>query len=161
MYPKRTQTRFLILLLTLAGALAACSGAPNLGALTPVPDLPTVLPVPPGAAATPTTAAAGNTAPAPLLLTQGDSGKTLTMKVGQMLQLRLRDRRWSGPVVDQKILAIAPMNEMLMQGTYGWNYRAVAPGQTTLTTEGACIPGPSGIACMSIELYKVTITVTP
>ncbi|HMA37703.1 MAG TPA: hypothetical protein VKY74_24835 [Chloroflexia bacterium] len=141
-------------------ATATPAPPPTDTALPPLP--PTVTPpaAPPPAPrqTTPTPGAANGDQ---VLLTNHDSNHTVTLKVGQVLSLQLRDRQWSAPVVDQTLLQVVPLNVMLPQGLSRWDYRAIAPGQTTLTTEGACPPNPNGPTCMSILLYKVTIVVTP
>ena len=95
------------------------------------------------------------------VITDTNTGQTITLKVGQMLLVELHDRKWSTPVVDTKILALAPLNIAVPQGATAWKYKAIAAGKTNLTTEGACLPSPSGGAtCLSILLYKVMIIVT-
>jgi len=136
-------TILILILLLVSGMGAGSPAAPHPGGTAGTPGVQTPLPG------------------APLLVTNADSGRHVTLHVGQAFQVRLRDRSWSLPVVNGAILQIAPLNEMLVRGLTGWNYRAIAPGQTTLTTMGSCLPAPSGISCASIIRYQVTITVVP
>ncbi|MGI8589142.1 MAG: hypothetical protein ACR2M0_15870 [Chloroflexia bacterium] len=123
---------------------------------TRVPVPPTARPTVGEATAVPTIAAAGNQ-----LITNANDGQTITMKVGETLLVELRDRKWSTPVVDTSILAVAPLNIMVPVGATAWKYKAIAPGRTSLTTEGSCLPSTNGgPRCLSIQLYKVTIIVT-
>lgn len=138
--------------------LAACTGSPDLptgtpgGAAPPVGGAPTPLP-----AGTLAPGAAGK----PPMISNADSGKQLTLQVGQTLAVQLNDRLWADPAVDPKVLELQPSDVPITQGVYYWLYKALAPGTTELTSQGACIPNNTGIQCNSIILYKVTITVQP
>jgi hypothetical protein len=95
------------------------------------------------------------------VITNADGGGQFTFAVGQTFALQLSARRWSQPVVDPQILRALSVPTPTAPDVHRWDYQAVAPGRTDLTTEGACLPAPSGVTCMSIELYKITIIVTP
>jgi hypothetical protein len=95
------------------------------------------------------------------VITNADGGGQFTFAVGQTFSLQLSARRWSQPVVDPRIVRALPVPTPAAPDVNRWDYQAVAPGRTDLTTEGACLPAPSGVTCMSIELYKITIIVTP
>jgi hypothetical protein len=92
---------------------------------------------------------------------EANNGQKITLKVGSTLLVELHERKWSMPVVDAKILVVAPLNIAVPQGASAWKYKAVAPGQTTLTTDGACEAYPTGgVTCASIVVYKVSVVVT-
>ncbi len=93
------------------------------------------------------------------LLTNDNNNSSITLHVGDTLLLELRDRQWSTPKLDNAILGVAPLNITVPQGVTAWKYNALTPGQTELTSDGACLPNPGGPSCMSILVYKVTITV--
>jgi hypothetical protein len=93
------------------------------------------------------------------VLTNKDNNSSVTLKVGDTLLVELRDRQWSTPKVDSSILGIAPLNIAVPQGVQAWKYKALAPGQTDLTSRGQCPPNPGGITCTSVLIYKVTVTV--
>jgi len=165
------RVRLPLLLLLVALAATACGGSADPGTpagplptsppgVTTVPAAPTATAVampPPGSTAT---AAPTGEPPTPVLVLGPAAGQQVTLQVGQELQVRLKDRQWSQPVVDPTVLVVAPLNVLLPQGVFGWNYRALAPGQTTLTSQGACAPaGSGGVGCLSIIVYKITITV--
>jgi hypothetical protein len=96
------------------------------------------------------------------VITNADGGGQFTFAVGQKFSLQLSARRWSQPVVDPRIVRALPVPTPAAPDVNRWDYQAVAPGRTDLTTEGACLPAlPGGVTCMSIELYKITIIVTP
>jgi hypothetical protein len=149
--PRKTLALVLFGCLLLA---AGCSGAPNVGVTTPIPDLPTSLPPAP-------TTAGGDAATPAQVLTNTDSGKTVNLKVGQVLSVQLRDRRWSPPSVNADVLQPQVLNVTVPEGVTRWDYKAVAAGTSTFTTEGSCLSNPGGPNCLSIIVYKLTITVTP
>ncbi len=117
------------------------------------------------AAATDTAPAEASTTASPtveggaLVISSTDSEKTFTVQVGQTVSVRLGgSRRWSTPVVNTGILQ--PLPPPMGPAAGIWNYRAAAPGQTTLISEGACLPNPGGPTCLSLVLFRVTIIVT-
>ncbi len=136
-------------LLLAASVLPACSGAPTLTTPVSVPTVP--------AAASPT---AAPTVVPDVVLTGKEGTTPVAMKVGQVLSVQLSNRKWSQPAVDTSVLQLLPGGAVNVEGNYRWDYKAIAPGTTTLTSDGACLPNPNGPACMSIIVYKVTITVT-
>jgi hypothetical protein len=164
-----------------SGAPAAPATAPPLA--SPTAALPTALPTaapatmpatvaPTVAATTAPTTAPPTAIPATLspagtpalarVITNAGGGGEFSFAVGQTFSLQLGARRWSQPVVDPRISRALPAPRPATPDVYRWDYLAVAPGRTDLTTEGACLPAPpGGVTCMSIELYKITIIVTP
>ena len=122
----------------------------------PLP-ITTTAPLPATRSAYPLPSAAGEDQ----VITDINAGQTITLKVGQMLLVELHDRKWSTPLVDTKILAVAPLNIAVPQGATAWKYKAITAGMTNLTTQGACLPGTNGgPTCLSILQYKVMIIVT-
>jgi hypothetical protein len=96
-----------------------------------------------------------------LVITDENNGQTITLKVGQTLLVELHDRNWSKPVVDTKILAVAPLNISVPQGATAWKYKAIMAGKTNFSSEGACPTSTGGgPKCLSILVYKVMINVT-
>ena len=125
---------------------------------TAPPTVPTTAPP----TAIPATASPSGTPALARVITNADGGGQFTFAVGQTFSLQLSARRWSQPVVDPQILRALPVPTPAAPAASRWDYQAVAPGRTDLTTEGACPPAPpGGVTCMSIELYKITIIVTP
>jgi hypothetical protein len=113
-----------------------------------------VAPAAPGTAIPATAPPTGTTAFA-RVITNADGGGQFTFAVGQTFSLQLGARRWSQPVGDAQILRALPVPTPAAPDVYRWDYQAVAPGRTDLTTEGVCLPAPpGGVSCMSIELYK-------
>jgi hypothetical protein len=134
---------------TLIGCLLLCAMLPLLLACGPV------------APAAPATVPPTGTPALARVITNADGGGQFTFAVGQTFSLQLSARRWSQPVADPQILRALPVPTPAAPDVYRWDYQAVAPGGTDLTTEGACLPAPSGVTCMSIELYRITVVVTP
>lgn len=120
--------------------VAAC------GAGAPVPGASRA----PGASSSP---AAGGA----LRVTEADSGRTLTLHVGQTFLLALGDLRWTVDVADPAILARVP-NVLVVRGAQGL-YRGLRPGETTLSATGRpnC---PSGRPCpMFIATFHLAVHV--
>ncbi len=145
---------------------APATAPPSPAAPTPPIAAPTVPPTAaPATELPPTIPATGPPIGTPALarvITNADGGGQFTFAVGQKFSLQLSARRWSQPVVDPRMVRALPVPTPAAPDVNRWDYQAVAPGRTDLTTEGACLPAlPGGVTCMSIELYKITIIVTP
>jgi hypothetical protein len=127
-----------------AGALAGCAQQPT------QPGSPT-------SHVTSSTPAGSSDCPAQLNVTETDGGKTLCVTLGGTVTIDFGPQASSiSGGFDLAGTSLAPASA---QGTYS----AVGKGSTILTTERRNCPKPSPgsgmVACNSIELWKVTITV--
>lgn len=96
----------------------------------------------------------------PLRITQADSGRHLTLKVGERLAVQLVGRMWTAPAGAGKVLQALPTDVPQTTGVYYWEYRAVAPGAVTLTSTGPCLAGSTRQECAGPLAYKIAITIT-
>ncbi|WP_128429872.1 hypothetical protein [Streptomyces cyaneus] len=88
---------------------------------------------------TPTPAATtGTPVPtAPAVLTQDDTGRTVTLSLGDTTQLRLSGRwRETTPTVDGTAIVLVPVDYETDPGFRAWDIRAAAPGEAVLDTTG-------------------------
>ena len=117
-----------------AGVPAAPATAPPVASPTAAPatTLPTAAPTTVSATAPPT-----STPALARVITNADGGGQFTFAVGQTFSLQLSARRWSQPVVDPRILRALPVPTPAAPDVYRWDYQALAPGRTDLTTQGA------------------------
>lgn len=100
---------------------------PAVTAPTPTPTTPTV---------TPTTATP--VPPAPAVLTQDDTGRTVALPLGDTTQLRLSGRwREATPTVDGTAIVLVPVAYESDPGFGAWDIRAAGPGEAVLHTTGA------------------------
>ncbi len=130
--------------LLLGAAAVACAddAAPD----RPTPPVRTSAPTPtptststPGSTPTPTPAPATSTA-GPAVLTQDDTGRTVTLPLGDTTQLRLSGRwRTATPAVDGTAIVLVPVDFESDPGYRAWDVRAVGPGEAVLRT--AAQPG--------------------
>ncbi|MDF3146602.1 hypothetical protein, partial [Streptomyces sp. T21Q-yed] len=74
---------------------------------------------------------------APAVLTQDDTGRTVTLPVGDTTQLRLSGRwRDATPTVDGTAIVLVPVDYETDPGFRAWDIRAAAPGEAVLHTTG-------------------------
>ncbi|WP_329112743.1 hypothetical protein [Streptomyces sp. NBC_01353] len=94
------------------------------GTPTPTPTETTTPPVPP---------------PAPAVLTQDDTGRTITLALGETTQLRLSGRwRETTPTVEGTAIVLVPVDHESDPGFRAWDIRAAEAGEAVLhTTEEA------------------------
>jgi predicted secreted protein len=82
----------------------------------------------------------------PPALTEADTGRTLALRIGDTVRLRLSGTwRWSAPVTDGVTtegpsLALVPVEYESDPGYREWEIRALRPGTTTVRSTGR--PGP-------------------
>jgi len=148
--------RFVAALAALAAILllAACGSAP------PNSGLPGGSPSPAGPASTSPRAAAGSQ------LTNADAGRTVTMKVGDIVEVALRQEPgftgWQGvqssdtmvlqPAVDPRAAAV--------QGISLHDFRAAARGQAQIFASASVLCSP-GAACPALARdWRVTVIVS-
>ena len=83
---------------------------------------------------------------APSIVTLRHSGKTLTMRKGSQVELRLTERyRWVGPRVRGKAVRLTPIEFFVDPGYKAWTVAARRRGTAVVTAVGyrtACDPGP-------------------
>ncbi|MFE7270911.1 hypothetical protein [Streptomyces sp. NPDC057623] len=133
--------------LLLGVAAAACTDtpepnrpAPPTRTATPAPT-PTATPTP---TAAPTPAPATPVPPAPAVLTQKDTGRTVTLPLGDATQLRLSGRwRAATPAVDGTAIVLVPVDYESDPGFRAWDIRAASPGEAVLRSTGG--PGPRAL----------------
>ncbi|WP_406064263.1 hypothetical protein OG462_35845 [Streptomyces sp. NBC_01077] len=98
----------------------------------PAPATTTTAPAP----AT-TTAAPASPSAAPAVLTQDDTGRTVTLPLGDTTQLRLSGRwREAVPTVEGAAIVLVPVDFESDPGYRAWDVRAVGPGEAVLHTAG-------------------------
>ncbi|MCF1599657.1 hypothetical protein [Streptomyces muensis] len=87
---------------------------------------------------TATTATPDPSAPsAPAVLTQDDTGRTVTLALGDTTQLRLSGRwREAAPTVDGTAIVLVPVDYETDPGFRAWDIRAAQPGEAVLRTTG-------------------------
>ncbi|MCB8906167.1 MULTISPECIES: hypothetical protein [unclassified Streptomyces] len=144
--------RAAVALLLGAAAVACADDAPTERPTPPVrtsaPN-PTPTPTPaPGSTSTSTPGPATTTVvpapPAPAVLTQDDSGRTVTLPLGDTTRLRLSGRwRTATPTVDGTAIVLVPVDFESDPGFRAWDIRAVGPGEAVLRTAGQ--PGPRSL----------------
>ncbi|WP_318209611.1 hypothetical protein [Streptomyces sp. SJL17-1] len=142
--PRKTLLTRAAAALLLGAAAVACAddAAPD----RPTPPVRTSAPTPtptststPGSTPTPTPAPATSTA-GPAVLTQDDTGRTVTLPLGDTTQLRLSGRwRTATPAVDGTAIVLVPVDFESDPGYRAWDVRAVGPGEAVLRT--AAQPG--------------------
>ena len=99
---------------------------------TPTPTLATRTPRP-----TPTATTDAPAPPAPAVLTQDDTGRTVTLRLGDSTQLRLSGRwREATPSVDGTAIVLVPVDYEADPGFRAWAIRAAGPGEAVLHTSG-------------------------
>ncbi|MFE0251711.1 hypothetical protein [Streptomyces sp. NPDC059010] len=133
--------------LLLGVAAAACtddpqprSPAPPTRSVTPTVTSPAKTPTP-TPTSTPATPTATPVPPAPDVLTQDDTGRTVTLSVGETTQLRFSGRwREVTPTVDGTAIVLVPVDYETDPGFRAWDVRAAEPGKAVLHTAGP--PGP-------------------
>lgn len=75
------------------------------------------------------------------ILTEGDSGRTVTVGRGGTVQLRLSGRwRWEAPSVDGDSIVLVRLDYESDPGFRAWEVRAVHPGDAVIQANGR--PGP-------------------
>ncbi|GAA4893035.1 hypothetical protein ACFPM3_16875 [Streptomyces coeruleoprunus] len=136
----RTRAAAVTLLLGVAAA-TACTPAPE---PAPSPTGATAAPAPtppPRSTETP-----GE--PAPRVLTEADTGSTVTLAPGDRTQLRLTARhRWEGPAVTGDAVELVPVLFETDPGYAAWDLHAVRTGRAVVTATAR----PEG--------HRVTLTV--
>jgi hypothetical protein len=103
--------------------------------------------------------AAATTTP---IITQRDSGKTFTTRMGRQLTVRLSERyRWTRPKVTGEAIRLSPVNYIRDPGFQEWNVHPRTRGTARITAVGyvesgtrGCDPGPC-----APRLFRVTIVV--
>ncbi|WP_395365635.1 hypothetical protein ACHGLA_32205 [Streptomyces sp. YH02] len=134
--------------LLLGAAAVACAddAAPDrptppvrTSAPTPTPTSTTTAGSTPASTPAPTTSTAG-----PAVLTQDDTGRTVTLSLGDTTQLRFSGRwRTATPAVDGTAIVLVPVDFESDPGYRAWDIRAVGPGEAVLRT--AAQPGPRSL----------------
>ncbi|MFD7445052.1 protease inhibitor I42 family protein [Streptomyces sp. NPDC059909] len=127
-------------------AAAACTNEPtpsSTSALpTPVSTTPPPTAVPPTTLAPSPSDSPSSATPPPTVLTEADSGLTVTLAVGATVPLRLDSRlQWETPTVDGPGVTLVPVAYKSDPGYREWEIRAERPGEVVVRTTG---PGPSG-----------------
>lgn len=75
------------------------------------------------------------------VLTEGDSGRTVTLARGGTVQLRLSSRwRWEAPSADGDSIVLIRVDYESDPGFRAWEVRAVHPGNAVIRANGR--PGP-------------------
>ncbi|MFF3843196.1 hypothetical protein [Streptomyces sp. NPDC001930] len=130
--------RVAVALLLGAAAVACADDTPPVRTSAPNPTLTATTP---GSTAAPTPAPATTTAvpapPAPAVLTQDDTGRTVTLPLGDTTRLHLSGRwRTATPTVDGTAIVLVPVDFESDPGFRAWEIRAVGPGEAVLRTAG-------------------------
>ncbi|MFE6624918.1 hypothetical protein [Streptomyces sp. NPDC057740] len=74
---------------------------------------------------------------APAVLTQDDTGRTVTLALDDTTQLRLSGRwRETAPTVDGRAVVLVPVDYETDPGFRAWDVRAAEPGEAVLRTTG-------------------------
>src|SRR5262249_4837614 len=97
--------------------------------------------------------ATAQAARAPRTVTLRDSGKTLLMRKGAELQLRLTERyQWLAPRVHGTAVRLVPITFVRDPGYRAWSVRARARGRAVVSAvgfgasrSGSCDPGPCSL----------------
>ncbi|MEY9989559.1 hypothetical protein ABIE67_001591 [Streptomyces sp. V4I8] len=105
-------------------------------------------PTPPAQSATHTRTPSASTTspapPAPTVLTQDDTGRTVTLPLGDTAQLRLSGRwRQTTPTVDGTAIVLVAVDYETDPGFSAWDIRATGRGEAVLHTAGG--PGPRAV----------------
>ncbi|WP_406431396.1 hypothetical protein OHA59_36120 [Streptomyces sp. NBC_01589] len=132
--------RAAVVTLILGVAAAACSGspesAPGGGGTTKSSGGSSA----PASPAPPRTSEPGPSA-STSVLTEGDSGRTVTLARGGTVQLRLSSRwRWEAPTADGDSIVLIRVDYESDPGFRAWEVRAVHPGTAVIRANGR--PGP-------------------
>ncbi|MCA1596690.1 MAG: hypothetical protein LC772_09750, partial [Chloroflexi bacterium] len=91
---------------------------------------------------------------APVMIRQSDQNKTVTVHVGQIVALNLKDDlTWS--VQNNTAPVLKPLGKLDAHA----RLRAAAPGTVTLQAGGRPISHPGQMTAMFIILFKVTVRV--
>jgi hypothetical protein len=119
------------------------------------------------ASARPPSATEPPRSPEPVItLSEADSGRTVTLQVGQRLEVYLHgtpESAWSAPVASGPALAPAANGKLSLQrGVSGAAFEAVRPGQAQVdSTRRICPdPSPGQVACQGMQAFQVTVAVT-
>lgn len=101
-------------------------------------------PTPPARTPTPSATTASPAPPAPAVLTQDDTGRTVALPLGDTAQLRLSGRwREATPTLQGTAIVLVPVDYESDPGFGAWDIRAAAPGEAVLHTTGG--PGPRAL----------------
>ena len=106
----------------------------------------------------PTTTESGEVAlpgtPAPgsiladMVLTESQSQVPTTVKVGQVINVRLAaEAQWTVNYRSEVLTALTPPEQMSQQGADGWFFQVIAPGSTEIALESSAAPCPGGTPC--------------
>ncbi|MFE7216137.1 hypothetical protein ACFY0A_28580 [Streptomyces sp. NPDC001698] len=118
--------------LLLGVAAAACTNNPPPHRQAPPAHTATPTPTP-----TPAATNATPVPPAPAVLTQDDTGRAVTLRLGDTTQLRLSGRwREATPTVDGTAIVLVPVDYETDPGFRAWAIRAAGPGEAVLHTTG-------------------------
>lgn len=125
--------------LLLGVAAAACTDDPPPKQPTPPTQSATATRTP-----TPSATTTPPAPPAPTVLTQDDTGRTVTLPLGDTLQLRLSGPwQQATPAVEGKAIVLVPVDHETDPGFRAWDVRATGRGEAVLHTAGG--PGPRAV----------------
>ncbi|WP_351233108.1 hypothetical protein [Streptomyces sp. NPDC002133] len=114
---------------------------PTTGPPTPLPPSPSGSGSPPGSPSD--SPSPSSPAPPPTVLTEADSGLTVTLAVGATVPLRLDSRlRWETPSTSGRAVTLVPVAYESDPGYREWELRAERPGETVVRTTGTGRSGP-------------------
>ena len=95
-----------------------------------------------------------------LVITQADSGQTVTLARGSTAELRLGNGlTWSNLSVAGGAVTIAPEALPTDAGYQGWRLTAVAPGSVVVTATGRQTCRAGELCAAFVVLFRVTINV--
>ena len=110
--------------------------------------------------AVPAAPATSGGTPGPVL-TEADSGRTVSLPAGGRATLRLSDRHvWSEPRISGGAIRLTPAAPAAGSGQREWEISASGRGSATITAEGrpACTPGQ--LCPGAVLAFSLTVVVT-
>lgn len=131
------------------------SPPPSGNATPPVtsPVIPLASPTPPGSPVPPPAGVA-------LVIAQADNGRTFTLPVGSVVELRLGGGlRWSTPSSASGPLSVAPVSLAADAGYQAWRIVAANHGTLVIESSGGMACQPNQMCAQFLLLFRVTIVV--
>lgn len=93
---------------------------------------------------------------ADVVLTESQRDIPTTVKVGQVINLRVAtDAQWTVSYRPEVLTALTPPEQMEQPGPDGWFFRVVGPGATAIALESIPLPCPDGTPCPPARMSLV------
>ncbi|MGB8644470.1 MAG: hypothetical protein WCF84_04485 [Anaerolineae bacterium] len=125
-----------------------------------MPLLPTTAPTLTRAATIATTANLPTPPHANVVITPGLPASVTTVRVGQVIQIRITTTAsWQVSYDPTYLVSLQPESQMQNPGPAGWFFRALAPGESDVTLTGIAPPCTGGVPCPPPNVPQLSFTI--